>query len=54
MTLKRKNDYSNAISLGLPKLVENKVLRQILGPLFKKLRIEDGRRWPFWILPRFF
>ena len=51
MTLKRENDYSNAISV--PKLVENKVLRQILGPLFQKLKIEDGRRWSFWILPRF-
>ena len=52
MTLKRENDYSNAISV--PKLVENKVSRQILGPLYKKFKIEDGRRWPFRILPRFF
>ena len=44
MTLKRKNNHFSAISV--PKLVKNEVLHQILGLLFKKLKIQDG---PFWI-----
>ena len=45
MTLKRKNKHSNVISV--PKLVKNEVLHQILRLLFKKLKIQDGRRRPF-------
>ena len=46
-TLKRKNKHFNVISV--PKLVKNEVLHQILRLLFKKLKIQDGRRRPFWI-----
>ena len=45
VTLKRKNNYSNVISV--PKLVEKEVLHQILGLLYKKLKIQDDRRRPF-------
>ena len=47
MTLKRKINHSNVISV--PKLVKNEVLHHILCFLFKKLKIQDGRRRPFWI-----
>ena len=47
ITLKRKNNHSNVISV--PKLVKNEVLHQILRLLFKKLKIQDGRRRQFWI-----
>ena len=40
MALKRESNYSNAICV--PKLVENEVLRQILGPLFKNV---ENPRW---------
>ena len=47
MTLKRKNNHFNVISV--PNLVKNEVLRQILSTLFKKFKIQDSRRRPFWI-----
>ena len=47
MTLKRKNNHSNVISV--PKLVKNEVLHQILRLIFEKLKIQDGRWRPFWI-----
>ena len=47
MTLKRENNYFSVISV--PKLVKNEVLHQILGLLFKNLKIQDGHRRPFWI-----
>ena len=47
MTLNRKNNHTNAISVF--KLVENEVLHEILGLFCQKLKIQYGRRQPFWI-----
>ena len=45
MVLKRENNYSNAICV--PKLVENEVLRQILGPLCWKSKMAAGGHFGF-------
>ena len=47
MTLNRKNYHTNGISVF--KLVKNEVLHEILGFFCQKLKIQYGRRQPFWI-----
>ena len=42
MTLKRKNNHSNEVSVHI-KLVKNEVLHTILGLSCEKLKIQDGR-----------
>ena len=46
MTLNSKNNHANEISVR--KLVKNEVLHKIVGILYQKLKIQDGRQKP-WI-----
>ena len=47
MTLNCKNNHTNGISVF--KLVKNEVLHEILGLFCQKVKIQYGRRQPFWI-----
>ena len=44
MTLNSKNNHANEISVR--KLVKNEVLHKIVGILYQKLKIQDGRQKP--------